>query len=60
MAILSPAMRLAIEVNAERDHFREKYEGFYDCSYINGGVCDCGKAEAEAALAEVRSMQEVI
>jgi len=63
MALLSPTMRLAITVNAEREHFAEAYEGFNDCTaWVMGyptGVCNCGKAEAEAAMAEIKALQEV-
>lgn len=42
----------AIRVNAERDHFTERYEGFNDCRAVDHDEpCDCGKAEAEIALA---------
>lgn len=51
---LDPVVLEAIRVNARRSHFSEAYEGFNDCpkNYDPEGtnVCDCGKAEAEAAL----------
>jgi hypothetical protein len=42
----------AIRINARRDHFAEAYEGFNDCPAAHDwkAACDCGKAEAEAAL----------
>lgn len=59
MSIVTPAIREAIRVNAERDHFAEAYEGFNDCRYAQSSLsdnpepCDCGKAEAEIAWAEI-------
>jgi hypothetical protein len=56
----------AVVANAERWHFQEAYEGFNDCpaamNDVPGfrqwppGICDCGKAEAEVALAELRAL----
>lgn len=42
---------LALSVNAEREHFHEMHDGFNDCEFYSDKPCNCGKAEAEEALA---------
>jgi hypothetical protein len=56
--ILTETMRKAIVENAEREHFSDYY-GLYACpaTSINPESCDCGKAEAEAALAEINDLE---
>lgn len=58
--ILTPEIRAAVQENAERAHFTEAYEGFNDCPagrHANE-KCDCGKAEAEIAWAQIQAYEE--
>ncbi len=52
---LSDAMIAAIRINAERDHFSERYEGFNNCPATWDDPCDCGKDEAEKAWSEIQT-----
>lgn len=58
MSRTSAAVREAVRVNAEREHFTEAYEGFNDCPAARGEPCTCGKAEAEVAWRAIKDLMD--
>jgi hypothetical protein len=60
MFLLTPEqavlVKAALDANSEREHFREAYEGFNNCPAPTGD-CDCGKYEADAAIATLSGME---